>query len=286
VTVEAIATLKFTTFPVGRWLAVGGLAVVLIGQFGWWGNLLNYLDHVWVSNFGTPLHYIEAARAELASTKDILIFNADLRHSAWTWEPLMRNTADCVREVIIPEGGLYLRPKATFSAFIPTNIQAYPLLQLYQNTDPLVIPLRQGEAPFTIYPNETAPEALTPVTDLSPVLFDNGAALTGYHFEADRLYLQWTLNRTNSPYDYQYSVNYYDATDQRLWQHDTSFYTGRYWCSGDSLITWLDAPRPAHSSFLRVSMYRLQDGQIVGSSVLDAAGNAASPWFDLPLAGT
>ena len=45
VAVEAVAALKFGAFPLGRWAALIGLVVVLLGQFGWWDRLLDYLDH-------------------------------------------------------------------------------------------------------------------------------------------------------------------------------------------------------------------------------------------------
>ena len=212
----------------------------------------------------------------------MLIFNASHRQSAWTWEPLLRNSAACVREVIIPEGGILLQPKGTFSAFIPSDIDAYPYLDQYEQTDPVVIPLRDDEPPFIIYPNETAPSWSGALTPLTPVVFDSGAAITGYHLDGDRVYLSWSLSKSHSEYDYQYYVHFYDASGSRVSQRDASFYTGRYWCAGDSLVTWIDETIPAAAQVMRLGMYRLDDGAIIGSSVIDGSGSA-SPWYDVSL---
>lgn len=283
--VEVISRFRMGELPLGRWAAVGTLILALVGQFAWWTRLLDVLDQTWVSSFGTPLHYIETTRSAMSSADDVLIFNADRRHSAWTWTPLLYPNAECVREVIIAEGGIFLQPEGSFTAFIPTDIDAYPLIDRYQNTEPVVISLREGEAPFTLYPNETVEAWPGELTSIPPAWFDNGAALTGYRLTADRIELAWQLDRTKSADDYQYFTHFYDVAGERISQRDTSFYPGRYWCAGDSLVTWIDHPVPAGAAFMRVGMYRLEEGGIAGSSVVDDMGNPVGGWVDVLLGG-
>ncbi len=269
----------------------GGLGAVLLTQAAWWFGLLGYVDRTNTpGGFGTPLHYMMDVRAALADAGDVVVIS-DGNRLAYDQEPviwmvMLRDTARCVR-TLAGDHGLAVFPDGPFAVLYAPNAPAGAVADLYTTDAPERHPLRPGEGAYTIHRFAAAPQPpLPPLTPLDPApRYDNGARLTGYRLEAERLILEWRLPGPvmGQRGDLQYFAHFLDADGNALGQRDVSFWPGRYWCAGDRVLTWTAATPPAGTAILRVGLYLLQGERYTNSNVLDEADNPIAPWADIPL---
>jgi hypothetical protein len=83
--------------------------------------------------------------------------------------------------------------------------------------------------------------------------------------------------------NYQYFGHFLDQSGERIGQRDTSFWPSKYWCEGDTAVTWIEIALPEGTATLRVGMYVLERGQIIASKVLDDGGQPVGQWVDISL---
>jgi hypothetical protein len=107
--------------------------------------------------------------------------------------------------------------------------------------------------------------------------------LTGYLFDAGRVYLHWELTPPpqSEPLNTVFT-HLLDANGERIGQRDTPFLAGEFWCADDTVITWADLPLAQNTSTLRVGVYQIRaDAGIANRNLLDSAGNPAGQWVDI-----
>ena len=269
----------------------GGLGAVLLTQAAWWFGLLGYVDRTNTpGGFGTPLHYLMEVRAALAGDEDVVVISDGNRlafdQEPVIWTVMLRGTARCVR-TLAGDQGLAVLPDGPFAVLHAPNAPAGAVADLYTTDVADRHPLRPGEGAYTIHRFAAAPQSpLPPLTPLDPApRYDNGARLTGYRLEPERLILEWRLPGPvmEQRGDLQYFAHFLDAAGNHLGQRDVSFWPGRYWCAEDRVLTWTTATPPEGTAILRVGLYLLQGGRYTNSNVLDEADNPIAPWADIPL---
>lgn len=274
-----------------RQVIVAGITLILLTQGIWWRGLLRYLDtHNTPSGFTTPLHYLLDIRDALAHHAQVLVISDGMDvlfdKEPARWSVMLRERVSCLRT--IKDDGFAVLPEGPFAALIASNARPNPARSLYTTESLLILPDRPGEGHYEIHTFDAPPPwngpALTPIT---PVYFDSGVQLNGYHLEKNSMILQWRLPASRPDLNYQYTGHFLDAAGERLGQHDTSFLMGRHWCAGDTLITWAAIELPEQTAVLRVGLYTLgtgsSKGQYFAANVLDIMGNPAGQWVDISL---
>jgi hypothetical protein len=273
-------------FPLTASLVLAVLGLVLLTQALWWRGLLRYVD---VTNtpagYGTPIRYLLDVRDALAESDDVIVvsdgFEALYDQEPAAWPVLLRDTATCVRT--ITGDALAVFPNHPFAVLVAPNAPDNPVDGLYETNNPLALSLRPEAGAYTLHHFERAPDwSGPPLNEIVPVRFDNGAHLTRYRLDADRMYLEWQLPGPVSK-DYHYFGHFLDADGERVGQRDNLLWPGRFWCEGDRLITWADVDLPGGVEMLRIGLYALEGGGVVNSSVLDDAGNPVASWADIAL---
>lgn len=270
-------------------IAVGG---IFVSQGIWFRGLLRYLNATEIPypGFTTPLHYLEPLQEALSSYDDIVVVSQGmwwlLHHEAAIWPVMLKETAECVRA--LKGDGYAVFPQGPFAVLIAPDAPQEGVRNIYETNNPEIFPLRGGASQYTLYTFENAPEwTQSPLQSIDPILFDSGIQLTGYSLKDGRITLEWRLPAQNKDLNYQYSAHFLDEAGERLGQQDTVFWHGRHWCEGDRLITWIDTPVPENTTILRISLYQLGVGRDAGSyfnaNILDAAGNPAGQWIDIPV---
>lgn len=266
-------------------LVYAGAAAIVGVQLTLWFSLLDTIRTTATPKYGPPLAYLQPVRASLTDAQDVLLVGGVSGVSGEDiWSTQLFRSAQCVRELIIADGGITVLPAHPFVLLRAPGVEVLPAP--YTPSDTEEFPLRPGEGAYHIDTYAAAPDwgetALTPVRGFPDGRFDNGVALNSYAFASGRLYLDWSLPSATA-LDYQYFAHLLDAAGDRVAQRDASFYSGKYWCDGDHIITWIEMDRPADVAVLRVGFYYFDNGALVGVNLLDAAGSVAAPWVDLPL---
>ncbi len=265
---------------------LGFFGVILLTQAIWWRNLLTYVDtHPTPYGANAPLHYLLTVREKLLPYSDVMIIGGEVNYSgSLIWKPMLYQTAECVRDVLIEGGEIAVFPAQPFAIVLPPNHAPYGMLELYETANPVTIPMRPGEGEYTLHFHESAPEwSATPITAIEAPLFENGVRLTGYYLSDNQLYLRWHIEENLAQHNTQYFAHFLDATGERSGQRDSSFYNIGYWCEGDTLITRADVQLPADIATLRVGMYTRIEERTVNINVLAADGNPIGTWVDIPI---
>jgi 4-amino-4-deoxy-L-arabinose transferase-like glycosyltransferase len=275
-------------FSARKALLVGAavLVVVIAGlQIVLYAELLHFLDtHATPGGFGTPLHYLMAARAAVLDQQpDSVIVISDeelapLEEIPAVWGVLLDGVPD-VRFV-----------NGTRTAVIPAS----PALELIDWSPALrtcadqsceagarVFERRPGEDPVILGAAES-PAWANDLTEIEPVRYANGAMLTGYAVRDGGVIAAWTLGGP-ADRDYQAFVHVLGADGAKLAQVDRSFWPGRYWRAGDRVVTWFEIDVPPDASALYVGMYRIESGTYRNAEVVDAQGAYVDQAATIPL---
>jgi hypothetical protein len=259
----------------------------LLTQGIWWRGLLRYLDVTATpSGYGTPIHYLLDVRDALAEYDDVVVisdgFEVLYDQEPAAWPVLLSSTAECVRT--ITGDGAAVFPDHPFAVLVAPNAPDHPVDNLYLTNSPQTFELRPDAGFYTIHTFDRAPEWTEAVIEIAPARFASGIQLTGYRLNKNRIYLEWLLPG-RVPEDYHYFGHFLDDSGEKIGQRDNILWPGRFWCAGDRLITWADIDLPNGVRTLRVGLYAFEHGDFVNSRVLDAAGNPAASWIDIPLDG-
>ncbi|MBI5670388.1 MAG: glycosyltransferase family 39 protein [Chloroflexi bacterium] len=272
--------------PCRRAGVLTAFAVVVLTQAVWWRGLLRYLDTTATpGGFGTPIHYVYAAREALRPFEDVVILTDGVEilydQEPAIWSAMLRDKR-CVRA--LTGSGVAVFPAQPFAVLTAPNAPGNPVGGLYETANAQLFPLRPGEGTYRLTTFDHAPAwDGPPLTPLPPTAFSSGIQLTGYTLDENRLYLDWRLPG-HVDGDYHYFGHFLNADGEKIGQRDNMLWPGRYWCKGDRLITWADADIPAETAVLRVGLYTLDNGAFVNTPVLDTAGNPVGTWLDIPLA--
>lgn len=276
---------------VGKWGFYGLLIILGITQALSWQIAVNFVNTKEISypGFTTPLHYLQAIRAELAKDEDVIVISHGMwwlnHHESAVWPVLLYDSARCVRTI---QEGYAVLPAGPFAILeAPDAPQGY-LQTFYRTHDGDAWQTRDGAKPYRIIRHTTAPIwSRENIINIAPIRWENRVELIGYALTDTRLTLQWRLPPRNPSIQYHYSAQFLDERGDRIAQHDALFWYGRHWCDGDQLIIWADTNIPSNAQTLRVSLYTLgtgkNDGQYFSANVIDALGNPSGQWADIPL---
>lgn len=275
--------------PNGRSVIFIAYIVVLVTQVIWWRGLLRWVDTVNIDypGYTTPIHYLIDIRDSVQNVDDVIVLSYgmswSLHHESVVWPVLLHEQAQCVRTLI--GDGYAVLPDQPYTVIVAPDAPPNPVGNFYATDEPVVMPDRDGSTGYTLYYHETAPEWETPINAIEPARFDNGVILTGYHRDNDQITLRWQLPAGERGQDYQYSVQLFDASGERVGQSDQPFWHGRHWCAGDTLMTWVNVPVSASPVEVRVSQYQLGAGDtpFIPANLLDDANNPAGQQVIIPL---
>ncbi len=269
------------------------IGVVLVAsQIVTWHRTLDFLEinHVPYPGFTTPIADLNELHDDLKDSDDVLVISQgmawNLHHEVAVWDTLLWDDVACVRTMI--GDGYAVFPAQPFDVVIAPDAPADPVANLYQTDQPVQFDTRIGDNGFVVYEWDTTPNwAVASINPIDPILFDNAVQLTGYALSDSKVYLEWQLPQQTKGADYQYSAQSFDANGNRVAQLDKTFWHGRHWCEDDRLITWGALPLESNTSTLRVSMYQLGTGKLVGqffnAEVLDELGNPAGQYAEIVL---
>jgi hypothetical protein len=266
-------------------LAYGAL---LLMQALWWRGALRWLDstHLPYPAFTTPLHYLLDIREALAGEQDVVVISQgmawNINHEVGVWETLLKGRADCVRTV--RGEGYAVLPEHPFAVLIAPDAPANPVRDLYANADAeTLFPERTGGGAYRLRRFAQAPTwngiPLQALDSATP--FANGVTLIGYGLETGEVALEWRLPSGKRGDDWQYSIQAFDSTSERVAQLDSTFWQGIHWCEGDRLITYAPFSLPASASELRISLYRLLPNGGYENALVSETGES---FVRLPLA--
>jgi 4-amino-4-deoxy-L-arabinose transferase-like glycosyltransferase len=290
-----------------------GVGGILLTQGWWWRGALRYVTTHQIelgagtSGYTTPLRDLLPVRDALtAYTRVVIVNDSDTLTDGLDplfdveparWLAMLRRSADCVQ--VLPRDGFAVVPSMPFAALVTPAAGANTLAEIYSTDDADRYPLRSGEEEYRLSVFESAPwNALEGLQVLdTPVRFSNGVTLTGYGLTSERVFLDWTLPASpaeslllQDDADVQVFTHLLDANGGMVQQRDSRFWLARYWCEGDQLISWQPVDGEAildQATTLRVGFYRLGTGAEAGQyfplDVLDALGNPAGDWIDIPL---
>ncbi len=276
---------------------IAGLLLVFAAMQTWnTATLYAFLDsHPTPGGFGTPLHYLLDVRNAVLAARpnDVLIVGVSddprFDQDAAVWEVLLYDVAS-VRPLDGRHTAVYSLadgPLALHTAAF--NQQAEPALSAPCAGDERRFDLRPGEGYYAVCP--AAPNEALIVRAPGPpyATFANGARLVSAAIlagDAPAIRLAWEADGP-LPGDYQVFNHLLNAGGQRIGQRDGPAWPGRYWRDGEIVVH--DFPLPADidlpsAEVLRVGMYQLIDGAPQNVDILDAAGNPAGQWVDIPTA--
>ncbi len=261
--------------------------------------LLAFLDtHHTPGGFGTPLHYLldvrDAARAMAEDDEILLVSENDDPHAGQdpaVWRSLLYDHAPGVRLVdgratlVYPaEPALALltpalSPDAAAARYPPPAAEA---------------PLREpSEGAYRLTPLRAQP-GMWPGEPVEALLA-NGVSLRTWRFADTRFWLTWQVSQSEpdrglkppvQPPAYTLFVHLLDGDGNRVAQADVPAWRGP-WREGDVIVTRFDLGAGVaipEGGTWRIGMYDfLEDGSTRGVDVLDAAGNPAGWWVDLPV---
>lgn len=241
-----------------------------IAQTGLTISLLSYLaTHPTPDGFGTPLRYLMPIRAALLETGQAVI--GDVGGQTLTYDD-----APTVWYAL-----LYDAPSVRF---VDALTQVYPLnasMTLSRQCDALpagqVFWLRPGEGCYHIAPGQTeveAPDGLEFVTvpPAVPRRFANGAEVLRWRWRSPCLAVVWRIH-TETTFDYQFAVHFFDSQGERLYVADGLSWWGRYWQTGDVVLRTFCLPHHdprIHSA--QIGMYTLTSQTVLNVDLLDTNG--------------
>ena len=277
--------------PYSRIVVLSLLSVLLLTQAFWWQRLLDYLQTTEIAypGFTTPIAYLDDVQTELAQYEDVVVVSYGmwwlLHHESIVWDVMLHDSVDCVRTV--QDEGYAVFPNHPFAVVVAPDADDNPVLNIYDKPNPENFSTR-GDDMYSVRVFEEASHwTATPIQTIDPIMFESGVQLNGYHLEENRMVLRWSLPARNKDLNYQYSGQFLDADGQALGQRDVTFWQGRHWCEGDTLITWTDIQLPEDTATLRVSLYELGTGKDAGqyfsANVVDTLGNPVGQWVDILL---
>lgn len=240
----------------------------------------------------TPISYLLEVRDILRDYDDVILLGANPHESNYyVWEPMLFDSAQCVRDLLILDGVIDILPQGRFAAVVaplsPINA-SYEVPERYRHDDPIIVPLREGEDPYIIYPFDAAPTwEETPMNAVDVPPFDNGVQLTGYYLADTFVRLQWDVLEVPGG-NYQYFVHFLNNAGEKIGQRDVPFYIGQHWCEGDTLVTGALINLPPETTDIRVGFYVLnEDGSTDERFVLAPDGTPTDQvWLDIPLSDT
>jgi hypothetical protein len=266
--------------------AILGCIVLALVQVGLLVALLHFVDITPTpGGFGTPLHYLEAARADLSTAPDVIVYSdgdsTTYDETPAVWKVLLADNpsvrfVNLNRMMVIPSNGLLL-----------TNGEFRPILTQFGAIPGKAYPMRGDEPPYQTFtaPSDLikAPDAITLTLPQSGIMLENGAALTGAWVvrreNTLRLYTAWWLSQEARDDATLYSVFNHldDASGKRLAQQDGPFWKRGYWRTGDRVYQWYDVPfDPAQllqGVKWQLGMYLNEKGVLRGVNLIDTAGN-------------
>lgn len=277
--------------PNGRWGLYSSLAIIGLSQALSWRAALNFVNRTEIPypGFTTPLHYLEAIRAELSSDADVVVISHGMwwlhHHESAVWPVLLYDSAHCVRTI---KEGYAVLPSGPFAVLEAPDAPDGYLQRFYKTAEGASWPTRAGAEPYRIIRHPSAPQwSREAMVYISPARWESGVEIVGYALTEDRLTLEWRLPSRNPNIQYQYSAQFLNSAGERIAQYDALFWYGRHWCAGDRLITWAEMDIPDDAQTLRLSLYTLgtgkDEGQYFSANIVDALGNPAGQWVDIPL---
>ncbi len=290
-----------TAWPVSlrRPLAIvagSGIAAALIVQFAYYSAVMNYgYSHnialgAGTSGYTTPSSILNQVRDAIPPTINNVIVLSDgdrvwFDVEAARWPVILRDRAACVRT--LPSSGFTVIPDGPY-AVLRTPTTSAAMNDAYPDGGAVVIPARLGERSYSVTLIEP-----TQMLQTSIAQFSNGVALIAWSVVGDSLTLTFRLPEAPSrtfygalDFDYQYFVHLLDAGGSRIGQSDASFWPGRHWCANDQLTLSLIIAGSSDAAVLRFGFYKLLDAELPSTQaidILDAAGNPAGNWVDLPI---
>lgn len=269
-TSHVILIMSFMVFMGGIWLT----------QIVWWRGALDYIatHQIEYPGFTTPLRYLNPIYDTLKAENDVIVLSSgmawNLNHESVVWSVLLRGDVACVRT--LTGDGYAVLPQNDFAVLVAPNAPENPVNNFYVHDDSLHFPERPGGDEYVLYRWQSAPKWIETITPINTVHFDNGVQLIGYALSADKITLGWQLPDGKRGHNYQYSIQIFDASDNRVAQQDKVFWQGEHWCAGDTLFTWTALSVPENAAILQVGMYQLAgSGQYLNANILDAAGAPA-----------
>ncbi len=294
VVLDALRSIRLGSLRPAAPVAACVLALTLVSWVGWYYAQLSASQTFTPEPHSIPLaiHYLLDVRADLSDERDVLLIGADSHTSGVeVWRSLLYNSADCVRAVIVLQGGLTVIPAGDFVAVAPPGANPDDdLYRQYIGDDPQRYATRPGERPYSV---QHYPDGITweggELHPLGPVKFANGVQLTGYRVEAGRVTLSWLLPGRSLDIGYlRQFIHLLDAEGNQLAAMDLDYWPGQSWCVGDQIITWADLPLAEVAAdkvvTLRAGLYTVPDeGGYRYVDVLDAVGHPAAPWVEVPL---
>lgn len=227
--------------------------------------------------FTTPMSYLLQIRDEIsASQEDVVVVSNgmawDTKHDVAVWETLLRERVACVRTI---KDGYIVQPNHPFKVLITPDGMNTALADLYlaKAISTLTIEARKGES-FALLNMPVS--ALSPNNQIEPITFSNGVSLLGYDHKEAGITLYWQLSRQpERGEDYQFTVQAYNNSGERIAQQDGRFWQGMHWCNGDILTIDVPLTISSDTNELHVGLYQLgqRAGEFLSVEVLDAGGN-------------
>jgi len=285
--------------PIARAVILAAIAGILFSQQVWWSGMLRYVSTREIafgegtSGYTTPLSPLldltdtlsGAARVTVYSDGQDPLFHAD----AARWSVLLRDYGACLRvlprdAVRAPVGMALESTDDTRVLWVLPDGATLDADNVIKSTQP-----RIGGEQYVVTVGDSAPAPAW--TSIERVRFANGVTLEGYALEQEQVYLRWRLPdaRTRLLFDarrdnYQYFVHVLNVSGERIAQTDESFLQGRWWCDGDTLITWTPLT-DATADTIRVGFYSLtpqpdSDLPYTAVDVLDAAAQPRGQWHE------
>lgn len=265
--------------PPVTWAVVMILALVWSNQLVWTTNFKRWLDEHYTHNNEEDrqtfisLRRILPVRAALSSYEDVLIVGGSPHETnTYVWSPLLYNTARCVRDVVMDNSQIIVRPSGSFAVLYPPDNRPHPRKDFYQNESEQRFAMRPGEDDYVLYVHQRSPawDAFEVVALQNTPIFTRGVQVTGYSLDQNSRTLgtRWRVHRAHDR-DFSYFVHFLDHQGERLAGYDRSFYPVSFQCQGDELIIWLEEVSwPDETEALRIGVYTYQDGRALDSESL------------------
>lgn len=288
--------------PIARAVILAGIAGILFTQQAWWSGMLRYVSTreiafgAGTSGYTTPISALlntadtvrDAARVTVYSDGQDPLFHAD----AARWSVLLRDSGACLS--VIPRDKTFTQGANVGMALeSPARVAVWVLPDGVTVTDGEVLDTVQARIKGEQYvvtagDSIPAPDWVT----VERVRFANGVTLDAYAVTQTRVYLRWQLPDARSRLlfdarrdNYQYFVHVLNESGERIAQYDEAYLQGRWWCGGDTLITWTPHT-DTDTSMIRVGFYSLTPQPDSGLpytpvDVLDKANNPFGQWIEL-----
>lgn len=274
-------------FPLGRYVLLGAV-LVLVGVQTWvFRDLLEFLDnHQTEGGFGTPLHYqLEARQAVLdANTQRVLVVSTgstpQFDEGPAVWEVLLNRVPNVD---FIAADNLWVQPSEPALLLATNEVSPENLWFSYIRGASVQLAARPGEPRFRLWrsflveiPGEWQPLEAS---------YENGVVLTAWQGEAEAIWLRWRLPAGQGNALPIAFVHGLDASGQRVQQIDRSFPAETNWNADD--MVYMRVPFELEGlETLRIGLYTLgdTDGTTFNNIPhLDNASRYVDQWVTVPL---